>query len=99
MGKIPLTIRRVTGLRGVGNSLPGRERNIEWYMKMIWRIAAVALLAVSLAAGIRLDWKYPPMPATSFYQVAERFEQAPAGTVAELPLQPPGWKMTLVKRS
>jgi hypothetical protein len=76
---------------------------IVWFAvgQRLWvlRIAAVALLSVSLAAGIRLDWKYPPMPATSFYQVAERFEQGPAGTVAELPLQPPGWKMTLVKRS
>jgi hypothetical protein len=65
----------------------------------VLRIAALALLSVSLAVGIRLDWKYPSLPPTDFYQVAERFGHAPTGTVAEFPLQPPGWKMTLVKRS
>jgi hypothetical protein len=82
---------------------------LAWMCVVVWfavgqrlwigRIAALALISLSLAVGVRLDWRYPSLPTSGFYQAVERFDQAPAGTRMEFPLEPPGWKMTLYKRS
>jgi hypothetical protein len=65
---------------------------------LVLRAVAVALLVVSVAVGIRLDWTYPEQPSSGFYQAAQRFQAAPPGTAVDFPIEPTGWRMTLVKR-
>ena len=61
------------------------------------RYTAAVLLAVGLL-GMRRDWRYPPFEDMHFREYASRFQAAPSGTEMVIPLNPPPWKMELVKR-
>jgi hypothetical protein len=56
------------------------------------------MLLLVLPIGICRDWVYPPFMNFGFEQFAEAFDNAPAGTKLILPINPPGWFMTLTKR-
>lgn len=47
--------------------------------------------------GVISDWRIPPLKDLSFRQHAAEFEQAPAGTVVAIPINP-DWKMELKKK-
>ncbi|MGB9482437.1 MAG: hypothetical protein WCB86_00880, partial [Candidatus Dormiibacterota bacterium] len=71
-----------------------RRRTRRWA-----RRAVVALLATVLLLGIPSDWEYYPFDNLHWPEAAARFERAPVGARVTIPLNPPGWSMTLVKRS
>jgi hypothetical protein len=63
----------------------------------IWgRSAAAAILLI--AASAFAHWRYPAWPYQNFRRYAIAFEQAPKGTPISIPVNPPGWKIILVKR-
>jgi hypothetical protein len=47
--------------------------------------------------GVVRDWRVPPMVDLHFAEHAQKFQQAPSGTVLVIPLNPPGWSMRLIK--
>jgi hypothetical protein len=57
---------------------------------------AVAAFAIMLL-GIIVDWRYPVFQDLSFKEYAYRFESAPTGTRTTIPINPPGWSITLIK--
>jgi hypothetical protein len=61
------------------------------------RVAAAVLLCF-MVVGIIKHWRYPALPDLHFQSYASNFEQLPAGAVMTIPLNPPGWSMTLEKR-
>jgi hypothetical protein len=58
--------------------------------------AAVTLLACF--PGIVRDWRMPAYEDLNFSAHARAFSQAPPGATVTIPINPPGWKMRLVKR-
>jgi hypothetical protein len=84
-----------------------------WYMPMlafaatlVWLLKPANPAALRLAAilclvlmffGVVRDWRLPPAVDLHFGEYAEKFRQAPRGTVLVIPLNPPGWSMRLVK--
>jgi len=58
----------------------------------------LAVLAfVMMVPGIILDWQYPAFKDLNFREHVYRFESAPIGTQATIPINPPGWTMVLTK--
>lgn len=57
---------------------------------------AVAAFAIMLL-GIIVDWRDPDFQDLSFKEHAYRFESAPTGTRTTIPINPPGWSITLIK--
>ncbi len=55
--------------------------------------AAILLIAASAFA----HWRYPAWPYQDFRRYARAFEQAAKGTPISIPVNPPGWKIVLVK--
>ena len=75
---------------------------VAWYLlgeprRRFRRIIGVALMAVMLIGVVR-DWRIPPRKDFHFAAYAEAFNASPRGTVATIPINPPGWTMQLVKR-
>lgn len=60
------------------------------------RVAIVALTIMIF--GIALDWTYPPFADFKFGEYANKFAAAPQGSKVIIPINPPGWKMELIKR-
>lgn len=61
------------------------------------RLAAMGLLGCLVIGGIS-DWSYQPFKKNNFHQLAEEFDQSPAGTTMTFPINPEGWSFTLTKR-
>jgi hypothetical protein len=61
------------------------------------KLLAGTLLAL-MCIGIVRDWRRPPMPDLHFKEYANRFEEAPAGTIVTIPGYPDGWDFRLVRR-
>lgn len=55
-------------------------------------------LLVLMVVGFVNDWRHPAHPDLHFGRYAERFRQAQPGRVIELPTDPPGWTMRLIKK-
>jgi hypothetical protein len=81
---------------------------LAWITTLVWlavrakptalRAAAIVLLFCGLVVAVPVDWRYPAPPDTGFRAAAERFDRAPPGTTAIIPIEPaPGWTMTLTK--
>lgn len=84
-----------------------------WYVPMlafvatlVWLLKSTTPVALRLGAifclalmpfGVVRDWRVPPMVDLHFAEYAQKFQQAPSGTVLVIPLNPPGWSMRLVK--
>jgi hypothetical protein len=64
--------------------------------KLYLKRAAVLLLTLA-PIGIVSDWKYPPFKDYEFRRYAAEFENVPAGTEFQIPINP-DWKMKLTKR-
>lgn len=47
--------------------------------------------------GIAREWRHHPAADQHFAENVSRFEAAPAGATIVIPIDPPGWNMTLVK--
>jgi hypothetical protein len=60
------------------------------------RLLAMMALAVMLI-GIIMDWQQPPYVDLNFKEHAHRFEGSPIGTEIVIPINPPGWYMSLTK--
>jgi hypothetical protein len=56
-----------------------------------------ALAFAIMIMGIIPDWRHPAFKDFNFKEHAYRFESAPIGTQATIPINPPGWTMTLIK--
>lgn len=57
----------------------------------------VALVLATMAIGIKLDWRHPPYTDFNFREHSHRVQMAPKGTFITIPINPPGWSMTLIK--
>jgi hypothetical protein len=68
--------------------LDARAEPFRWF-------AAALLLAC--APGIVRDWRLPAYADLNFPAYARAFSQAPSGAIVTIPINPPGWKMELVK--
>jgi hypothetical protein len=71
--------------------LPGRERPLGLR-------AVGAVLVCCMIFGATKHWRFASFPDLHFAEYAQRFEQLPPGGSMEIPLNPPGWSMTLTKR-
>lgn len=58
-------------------------------------LASLAFLI--MIAGIIMDWRHPAFTDFNFKEHAYRFESTPIGTKAAIPINPPGWTMTLTR--
>lgn len=63
--------------------------------KLRW--VALALL-LSMGLGVTSDWRYPPLVDFHFARYAREFAAVPKNTQFEIPINPPGWKMVLLKK-
>ena len=61
------------------------------------RYAGLSVLLITAVGDARV-WVYPTWPDNHFSTYVQRFENAPSGAHVVIPLYPPGWKMTLIKR-
>ncbi len=63
----------------------------------IGRKIGIVLLAVMMV-GVVGDWHHPAFVDYNFSEYAEQLEAVPPGTVVEIPINPPGWEMMLIKQ-
>jgi len=56
------------------------------------------VLLMFLPFGIRRDWRYPAFSDMHFREYASQFQEAPSGTRILIPINPPPWRMQLIKR-
>lgn len=63
--------------------------------KLRW--VALALL-LSMVIGVARNWRYPPLVDFHFARYAREFDAVPKNTRFEIPINPPGWKMVLLKK-
>jgi hypothetical protein len=61
------------------------------------QIAAAALLLLMFVGFFR-DWRYHAFDDLQFANHAKRLAAAPQGAVILIPINPPGWRMELIKR-
>lgn len=80
---------------------------LAWLAVVFWIVSrgqlaslvAMLLLGMTLSVGVISDWKYEPYADLGWLAAVKRFEEAPAGTVVEIPVNYPGWGvMTLRKK-
>jgi hypothetical protein len=80
---------------------------LAWLAVVFWVVSrgrlaslgAMLLLGMTLSVGVVSDWKYQPYADLGWLAAVKQFEQAPAGTVVEIPVNYPGWGvMTLRKK-
>ena len=73
---------------------------------MVWMLGShrpwpvrifAAALACSMIVGAVKHWRYSPLPDLDYGAYAAKFEQLPPGANLTIPLNPPGWSMTLVR--
>lgn len=69
-----------------------------WDRSTVLRRSAQGLLAAVLVIGVPMSWKVRPYEDVGFLARAREFEQAPAGTVVDIPVNPRGWSFPLEKR-
>jgi hypothetical protein len=62
------------------------------------RSSARAILLL-VPIGVYRDWQLPKYKEFHFQSYAAQFEQAAPGTTMNIPLNPTGWRMTLVKKA
>ena len=66
----------------------GKSLAIRWF--------GISLL-LFLPFGIRRDWRYPAFTDMHFREYALQFQAAPSGTRLLIPINPPPWRMALIK--
>ncbi|MBM2810870.1 MAG: hypothetical protein HW416_1629 [Chloroflexi bacterium] len=66
-----------------------------------WTTAARTVSGLTLACAALVacptDWKDPPLADLRFSAWVEQYDQAPPGSIVRIPINPPGWTMTLHK--
>jgi hypothetical protein len=86
--------RAASSPRGRGGTRRERGRRAA----LVGGTLAGALLALSAAVAMPSDWSYPTLPPVGYRAALARFARARPGAVVRLPLEPPGWSVSLVKR-
>jgi len=61
------------------------------------RLVATAVLLL-MSVGIVRAWRYAPLADLHFSEYVRQFSELPKGSTLTIPINPPGWSMTLVKR-
>jgi len=62
------------------------------------KLRLLAMMALAgMLIGIIMDWQQPPYVDLNFKEHAHRFEGSPIGTEIVIPINPPGWYMSLTK--
>jgi hypothetical protein len=61
--------------------------------------AAAIVLLCAMCFGVVRDWKQPALRDLGFGESARSFQAAPPGTIVDLPENPRGWTIRLVKHS
>lgn len=79
---------------------------VAWLWTLVWligrnrpvivRILGALALAIALRTGIAY-WQFPGFANYDFPRYAHQFQQVPPGQDFTIPINPPGWKMTLHK--
>lgn len=64
---------------------------------ILWLRKTAAVLLVIMGIGIAIDWYHPPLPNLDFQKYAREFEELPSGKPLAIPINPPGWSMSLTK--
>jgi len=57
-----------------------------------------AILLSCMIYGATKHWRFASFPDLHFPDYAQQFERLPPGSSIEIPLNPPGWSMTLTKK-
>jgi hypothetical protein len=61
---------------------------------------AIALVPLCLMLfGIIRDWQYPAFQDLHYAEYVRQYEASPAGSTIEIPLNPVGWEMRLIKNT
>lgn len=78
-----------------------------WLTTLVWilslpsapilRRVALVFLAFACLVAIPVDWEYPPFTDYHYQAYVQRFEQLPSGDHLIIPINSPGWTMTLIK--
>lgn len=94
---------RLTAVGGrIRSLLHSRAREDGGRVRALWKWAsipgAMLVLVVALAVGVPRDWRYPPFENYHFARYAAIVDHAQPGRRVRIPINPPGWTMTLVKR-
>ena len=61
------------------------------------RLVATAAL-VLMSVGIVREWRHPRFADLHFAEYARQYSELPKGSSLTVPINPPGWSMTLVKK-
>ena len=57
-----------------------------------------AVLVCCMTFGATKHWQYGRLPDLHFAGYTQQFERLPSGSSREIPINPPGWSITLIKR-
>ena len=77
---------------------PRRERRLRDAPARVGAVAVLALLLVTAADGVPRDWVYPPYLDQHWGAQVQRLDAAAPGTRVVIPINPPGWTITLTAR-
>ncbi len=85
-------------VREVQDAGPGLVRDRAKPALRILLLGVTGLICMIMLFGIVRDWSYPPYAPYSWSAVVSKFEHAKPGTKVTIPINPPGWSMTLDTR-
>lgn len=71
--------------------------SFSWPQQRSARFVAGCFLIIFFLYGVRLDWHHPPYRDFQFATRAKHVAQVPPGTTIKIPINPPGWYMTIRK--
>lgn len=57
-----------------------------------------AVMLIAMLGGIVQDFGHPRYRDLDFAQHVREFQSRPAGATVEIPINPEGWSMTLIRR-
>jgi hypothetical protein len=90
--------RRVRPGRRPAGDFPRRERRLREAPARVAAVAATLLLLLTAADGVPRDWVYPPYLDQHWAAQVQRLDAAAPGTRVVIPINPPGWTVTLIAR-
>jgi len=79
---------------------------VAWMVTVVWGVSRLrpalrapvgGVLAVVFCTGAIFHWQYPPYEDFRPATYARQYDEAPQGSRLEIPINPPGWTMSLTK--
>jgi len=64
-----------------------------------WLRLLASCLLMTMPLGITGDWHYPPYANMHYQMYVQQYAAAQEGASVPIPIFPPGWEMTLIKKS